>query len=87
MTTQKTWESAVGSRSAKVALDGGRIVLASNCGPGGTDVGAVITVPDFLEGQYQDVIRKMFGQEILDEMIAAAKKVDADPAQDVGAAG
>ncbi len=54
------------------------MIVASNCGPDGADVGAVVSHQEFLDGRYQDVVRKVFGQEILDEMIGKVRLAAAE---------
>ena len=49
-----------------------QVVLSSDCGPGGAPVGAVLSHQEFLEGKYNDVVRKTFGEQILQEMIETA---------------
>jgi hypothetical protein len=44
-------------------------------------VGNVVSHAEFLQGRYHEVVLKVFGQETLDEMIAAVNSHDgADPA-------
>ena len=70
---ENVWEAAMGSRTARLAIADGKVIVASNCGPDGADVGAVVSHQEFLEGRYQDVVRKVFGQALLDEMIAKVR--------------
>jgi hypothetical protein len=46
-------------------------MVGSNCGPDGGMVGSVVSHAEFIEGRYQDVVKKVFGADILQEMLAA----------------
>ena len=73
MSGRKEWETQAGARTARVVIGDGEVMVGSNCGPGGSPVGAVVTHDEFLKGRYHDVIRKTFGDELLEQMVASVR--------------
>jgi len=65
------WEVDTGKRVSIVDVNDSQVMVGSNCGPDGGMVGSVVTHQEFLDGRYQDVVRKVFGSEVLEEMISA----------------
>ena len=75
MPMQTEWTQQSPSRDSRVDIAGDGVLVASTCGPGGAEVGAVVSHQEFIDGKYQDVIRKVFGQEVLDAMITGCKEI------------
>ena len=75
MPMQTEWTQQSPSRVFRVDIAGDGVLVASTCGPGGAEVGAVVSHQEFIDGKYQDVIRKVFGQEVLDAMITGCKEI------------
>lgn len=65
------WEVDTGKRVAIVDVNDSEVMVGSNCGPDGGMVGSVVSHAEFIEGRYQDVVKKVFGADILQEMLAA----------------
>ncbi len=65
------WEVDTGKRVAIVDVNDSEVMVGSNCGPDGGMVGSVVSHQEFLGGRYQDVVQKVFGKEVLEEMIRA----------------
>ena len=81
MPAQTQWTKESDSRNSRVDIGGEGVLVASSCGPGGSEVGAVVSHQEFIDGKYQDVIRKVFGQEVLDQMIAGCQDILEQPAK------
>jgi len=81
MTTQTQWTKETEARNSRVDIGGEGVLVASSCGPGGSEVGAVVSHQEFIDGKYQDVIRKVFGQDVLDQMIAGCRDILEPPAK------
>jgi hypothetical protein len=81
MPEQTEWTKDSESRRSRVDIGGEGVLVASSCGPGGSEVGAVVSHQEFVDGKYQDVIRKVFGQETLDKMIAGCHEILEQPAE------
>jgi len=81
MPGQTEWTKDSDSRSSRVDIGGEGVLVASSCGPGGSEVGAVVSHQDFIDGKYQDVIRRVFGQDVLDQMIAGCHEILEQPAE------
>jgi hypothetical protein len=58
-----------------VDISGEGVLVASTCGPQGEEVGAVVSHQEFLGGKYQEVIRKVYGADVLSEMIIGCEKI------------
>jgi hypothetical protein len=74
------WEVDAGKRVAIVDVNDSEVMVGSNCGPDGGMVGSVVSHAEFIEGRYQDVVKKVFGADILQEMLdvcAAGGKTEA----------
>ena len=80
MPTQTQWTKETETRNSRVDIGGEGVLVASSCGPGGSEVGAVVSHQEFLDGKYQDVIRKVFGQDVLDQMIEGCRDILETPA-------
>jgi hypothetical protein len=65
------WEIDTGKRVAIVDVNDTEVMVGSNCGPDGGMVGSVVSHAEFIEGRYQDVVKKVFGEDVLQEMLAA----------------
>ena len=65
------WEVDTGKRVAIVDVNDSEVMVGSNCGPDGGMVGSVVSHAEFIEGRYQDVVKKVFGADVLQEMLAA----------------
>ena len=65
------WELEKNGRTSVLDVNNTEVCVGSTCGPDGAMVGNVISHQEFLDGRYHDVVLKVFGQETLDEMIAA----------------
>ena len=70
MSETRTWKGGWGSKTAKIAIDEQKVLLAADCGPGGAPVGASMTHAEFLEGRYHPVVRRVFGDAMLAEMVS-----------------
>ena len=70
------WEVDTGKRVSIVDVNDSQVMVGSNCGPDGGMVGNVVSHQEFLDGRYQDVVRKVFGAEVLEEMISACSRSD-----------
>jgi hypothetical protein len=75
MPLQTEWSKDSTTRRSRVDIGGEGVLVASTCGPEGAEVGSVVSHQDFLEGKYQDVIRKVFGPEILSDMITGCEAI------------
>jgi hypothetical protein len=75
MSSKTEWFKESPSRNSRVDIAGEGVLVASTCGPGGSEVGSVVSHQEFIEGKYQDVIRKVFGTEVLTEMIAGCESI------------
>ena len=67
------WELTRNDRTSVLDVNETEVCVASTCGPGGSLVGNVVSHEEFLEGRYQDLIFKVFGKEVLAEMVAAVE--------------
>ncbi len=65
------WELSQNGRTSVLDVNESEVCVGSTCGPAGSMVGNVVSHAEFLEGRYHEVVLKVFGQETLDEMIAA----------------
>ncbi len=65
------WEIDTGKRVAIVDVNETQVMVGSNCGPDGGMVGSVVSHAEFIDGRYQDVVKKVFGDAVLQEMLAA----------------
>ncbi len=81
MPKQTQWTKETEKRNSRVDISGDGVLVASSCGPGGSEVGAVVSHQEFIDGKYQDVIRKVFGQDVLDQMIVGCREVLEKPAE------
>ena len=81
MPEQTEWTKDSESRSSRVNIAGAGVLGASSCGPGGSEVGAVVSHQEFIDGKYQDVVRKVFGQDVLTKMIAGCQEIVDQPAE------
>ena len=63
------------TRRSRVDISGEGVLVASTCGPQGEEVGAVVSHQEFLGGKYQEVIRKVYGADVLSEMIIGCEKI------------
>jgi len=70
------WEVDTGKRVSIVDVNDSQVMVGSNCGPDGGMVGNVVSHQEFLDGRYQDVVKKVFGPEVLQEMISACSQTD-----------
>lgn len=77
MAIMPRWEIDTGKRVAIVDVNDSEVMVGSNCGPDGGMVGSVVTHAEFIEGRYQDVVKKVFGAEVLSEMLAACERDEA----------
>lgn len=75
MPGQTEWTKDLPSRNSRVNIAGDGVLVASTCGPDGSEVGAVVSHQEFIDGKYQDVIRKVFGQDVLDQMLVGCKEI------------
>ena len=75
MPEQTEWTKEQPSRNSRVSIAGDGVLVASTCGPGGSEVGAVVSHQEFIDGKYQDVIRKVFGQDVLDQMLVGCREI------------
>lgn len=75
MSEKTQWFSDNPNRKSRVDIGGNGVLVASTCGPEGSEVGSVISHAEFVEGKYQDVIRKVFGAEVLAEMVAGCEAI------------
>jgi hypothetical protein len=64
------WELTRNDRTSVFDINATEVCVASTCGPDGSLVGNVVSHEEFLGGRYQDLIFKVFGKEVLAEMIA-----------------
>ena len=81
MAKQTQWTKETEKRNSRVDISGEGVLVASSCGPGGSEVGAVVSHQEFIDGKYQDVVRKVFGQDVLEEMIVGCQEVLENPAE------
>lgn len=75
MAQQTQWNKDSESRRSRVDISGEGVLVASTCGPEGEEVGAVVSHQDFLDGKYQDVIRKVYGADVLAAMITGCEQI------------
>ena len=75
MPNKTQWSKDSPSRKSRVDIGGSGVLVASTCGPEDPEVGNVISHRDFVDGKYQDVIRKVFGPEVLAEMVAGCEEI------------
>ena len=75
MPDKTQWFKELPTRNSRVDIGGDGVLVASDCGPDGSEVGNVIPHQAFVDGQYQDVIRKVFGPEVLAEMISGCEEI------------
>ena len=75
MAEQTQWVKDSETRRARVDISVDGVLVASTCGPEGQEVGAVVSHQDFIDGKYQDVIRKVYGVDVLEKMIAGCKEI------------
>ena len=78
MPAKTDWQRDRNGRQSRVDIGGSGGLVASTCGPGGAEVGSVVSHEEFVQGKYQDVIRKVFGQEVLADMVAGCEEILAD---------
>ena len=75
MPEQTEWQLDRNGRQSRVDISGDGVLVASTCGPGGSEVGSVVSHQDFVDGKYQDVIRKVFGSEVLADMVDGCEQI------------
>mgnify|MGYP001352348287 CR=1 FL=1 len=75
MPEQTEWQLDRNGRQSRVDISGDGVLVASTCGPGGSEVGSVVSHQDFVDGKYQDVIRKVFGSEVLADMVDGCQQI------------
>ena len=75
MPEQTEWTKNTESRRSRVDISGEGVLVASTCGPEGSEVGAVVSHQEFVDGKYQDVIRKVYGADVLEQMIVGCKDI------------
>jgi hypothetical protein len=75
MAQQTEWFKESDTRRSRVDISGEGVLVASTCGPQGEEVGAVVSHQEFLGGKYQEVIRKVYGADVLSEMIIGCEKI------------
>ncbi len=75
MPDQTQWTKDTETRRSRVDIAGEGVLVASTCGPEGQEVGAVVSHQEFLDGKYQDVIRKVYGADVLSAMIAGCEEI------------
>ena len=75
MAAQTQWTKETETRTSRVDISGEGVLVASTCGPQGQEVGAVVSHQEFLDGKYQDVIRKVYGTDVLDQMITGCQEI------------
>jgi hypothetical protein len=75
MPEQTEWTKDSETRRSRVDISGEGVLVASTCGPEGQEVGAVVSHQDFLDGKYQDVIRKVYGADVLAAMLVGCKEI------------
>jgi hypothetical protein len=70
------WELESNGRTSVLDVNESEVCVGSTCGPAGSMVGNVVSHAEFLDGRYHEVVLKIFGQETLNEMIAAVNSHD-----------
>jgi len=75
MSEQTQWIKETESRRSRVDISGEGVLVASTCGPEGSEVGAVVSHQEFIDGKYQDVIRKVYGTDVLEQMIVGCRDI------------
>jgi hypothetical protein len=75
MPDKTEWQLDRNGRRSRVDIGGSGVLVASTCGPEGSEVGSVVSHQEFVEGKYQDVIRKVFGAEVLAEMVGFCEEI------------
>ena len=78
MPSKTQWYLERNGRKSRVDIGGAGVLVASTCGPEDSEVGNVVSHDEFVQGKYQDVIRKVFGQDLLAEMIAGCEEILAE---------
>ena len=78
MADQTQWQLDRNGRMSRVDIGGTGVLVASTCGPDGSEVGNVVSHQEFVDGKYQDVIRKVFGPEVLADMVAGCEEILAE---------
>lgn len=80
MSDKTQWQLDRNGRQSRVDIGGSGVMVASTCGPGGAEVGSVVSHQEFVDGKYQDVVRKVFGPEVLADMVAGCEEILVDRA-------
>jgi hypothetical protein len=75
MPDKTQWQLERNGRQSRVDIGGNGVKVASTCGPDGSEVGSVVSHQEFVDGKYQDVIRKVFGPEVLADMVAGCEEI------------
>ena len=75
MPEKTQWQLDRNGRQSRVDIGGTGVLVASTCGPEGSEVGSVVSHEEFVDGKYQDVIRKVFGPEVLADMVAGCEAI------------
>ena len=75
MGRQTEWQMDRNGRQSRVDIAGEGVLVASTCGPQGEEVGSVVGHQEFIDGKYQDVIRKVFGADVLAAMITGCEAI------------
>ncbi len=73
------WEKKKDKTTYYIRIDHFQIIVGEHQGSGHTDNAGVASYADFLAGHFQSDIRRVFGENVLDEVIAAVKSADDDP--------
>ncbi len=73
------WEKQLDKTTHYIHIDHTSIVFGSTLGSGHTDNAASASYADFLDGRFHADIRHVFGETILEEVIAAVLNANTDP--------
>ncbi len=68
----KTWEASQGNHVFSASVDEKEVACGESWGNPFTDVGGACSLKAFLDGTFQDLIRRYLGEKVLAEMVEQA---------------
>jgi len=73
------WEKQIDQTTHYIHIDHIGVVFGSTLGSGHTDNAGTASYAEFLAGRFQDDIRRIFGENVLKDVIASVRSVENDP--------
>ena len=67
------WEKSKGDHQDYVELHDTGVLVGSNEGTMASDAAGICSYADFLDGRFQDLILRAFGERVLAEIVEAVK--------------